>query len=153
MKTPNRILATVAVAALAVTACADRGDDATAPTPGTGTAAPGTETAAETSSPGEGAAPADDEATGTAAVDIDDFSYTPESITVAAGTEVTWTNQDPALHSVTAGTPEAPEPQLFDLDPIEDAGQTVSHTFEEPGTFAYFCRYHDFMLGTVEVTG
>lgn len=135
MKTSNRILASVAVAALAVTACADGGDESTTP-------APGTETAAGTSTPADAAA-----------VSIDDFAYDPESIAVAAGTEVTWTNEDPALHSVTAGTPEAPEPDVFDLDPIEDAGQTVSHTFEEPGTYDYFCRYHDFMLGTVEVTG
>lgn len=146
MKTTNRILASVAVAALAVTACADSDAGSTAQSTGT-------ETAAGTSSPDEGAAPAEGEATDASAVDIDDFAYNPASITVAAGTEVTWTNQDPALHSVTAGTPEAPEPDTFDMDGIEEAGQTVSHTFEEPGTYDYFCRYHDFMLGTVEVTG
>ncbi|MBW3657360.1 MAG: cupredoxin domain-containing protein [Actinobacteria bacterium] len=152
MKIPNRILATVAVAALAVTACADGGDETTAPTPGTETSA-GTSTPADPAATDDAGTTTDGEATESAAVSIDDFAYNPASVTVAAGTEVTWTNEDPALHSVTAGTPEAPEPDVFDLDPIEDAGQTVSHTFEEPGTYDYFCRYHDFMLGTVEVTG
>ena len=148
MKTSNRILAGMTVAALAVTACADSGDGADAPSPDTATP-----TAAQTSAPDEGTAPADEGSSDAAAVEIDDFAYDPESISVAAGTEVTWTNVDPALHSVTAGTPDAPEPDTFDLDGIEEAGQTVSHTFDEPGTYDYFCRYHDFMLGTVEVTG
>lgn len=86
------------------------------------------------------------------AVEIDDFAYDPESVEVAAGTTVTWSNEDATRHTVTAGSEDAPDPEAFDLE-VDEQGQTVSFTFDEPGTYAYYCVLHPFMEGTIEVTG
>lgn len=119
------------------------------------TAADDTPAAAETSAPATTPTPTSDAtadaSTGAAAVDIDDFRFVPETITVAVGDEVTWTNQDATRHTVTAGSGDEPQPDTFDLD-VEAQGDTVSHTFDEPGSYAYFCELHPFMVGTVEVT-
>ena len=84
-------------------------------------------------------------------VEIDDFAYDPETTTVAAGTTVTWSNEDATRHTVTAGSEDAPEPDRFDEE-VTEQGQTVEVTFDEPGTYAYYCVVHPFMTGTVEVT-
>lgn len=97
---------------------------------------------------------APDEATGQqdgVAVEIDDFGYDPEVVEVAAGTTVTWSNEDATRHTVTAGDEDDPDPDAYDLQ-VDEQGQTVSFTFDEPGTYAYFCTIHPFMEGTVEVT-
>jgi plastocyanin len=85
-------------------------------------------------------------AAGTNAVTIQGFAFDPESIEVAAGTEVTWTNQDPAEHTVTA------EGGAFDSGPLARAA-TFSTTLEGPGTVTYFCAIHPSMRGTVRVRG
>jgi plastocyanin len=92
-------------------------------------------------------------ATGT--VPISNFSYQPSTVTVPAGSTVTWTNNDPAPHSVTADrgsfdsspgcSPNATRPCLAQ-------GATFSHTFGVAGTFTYHCLVHSFMHGTVVVT-
>ena len=87
-------------------------------------------------------------ATGSAAatdqIEIADFKYDPETVTVDAGTEVTWTNSDDAAHTATAGD------SSFDTGDL-DQGDSNSVTFDEPGTFTYYCRFHPFMKATVEV--
>lgn len=85
-------------------------------------------------------------------VAIDTFAYAPATITVPAGTTVEWTNQDATRHTVTAGSEDDPDPDAFDL-PVEEQGDVVEFTFDEPGTYAYYCVLHPFMEGTVEVTG
>jgi plastocyanin len=57
---------------------------------------------------------------------------------------VTWSNDDPAPHTVTA------EDGDFDSD-ILDGGQSFSFTFDEPGTYTYLCNVHPDMKGTVKV--
>lgn len=89
---------------------------------------------------------------GEATVEIDDFAYAPGTVTVEVGTTVVWSNEDATRHTVTAGTEDAPAPDDFDLE-VDEQGQTVRRTFDEPGTHAYFCELHPFMTGTVEVTG
>ena len=88
------------------------------------------------------------EATGSAAatdqIEIADFKYDPETVTVDAGTEVTWTNSDDAAHTATA------DDSSFDTGDL-DQGDSNSVTFDEPGTFTYYCRFHPFMKATVEV--
>jgi plastocyanin len=81
-----------------------------------------------------------------------DFAFAPASIVVPAGTTVTFSNEDSARHTVTAGTPTAPEPEAFDLE-LPGAASTVAFTFDEPGTYAYFCEPHPFMRARVTVTG
>ncbi|MFA9563914.1 MAG: plastocyanin/azurin family copper-binding protein [Acidimicrobiales bacterium] len=84
-----------------------------------------------------------------------DDAYSPRELTVAAGTEVTWTNADAVVHTVTAGdsdgrvgTPSG----LFESGDMEQ-GDTFSFTFDEPGTYPYYCIPHPWMTGTVIVEG
>jgi plastocyanin len=107
------------------------------------------ETAAATpddaAAPGEAAAtPESAGATGDA-VSIVDFAYLPAELAVAAGTTVTWTNDDWPPHTVTATDGD------FDSGAIEPGG-TFSYTFDEPGEYSYFCAYHFLMAGTVTVS-
>jgi plastocyanin len=77
------------------------------------------------------------------------FLFKPELVEVTAGTTVTWENTDQILHTATAGTPDAPS-GAFD-GPLDGAGSSFSHTFEEAGTFAFFCERHPHMRGEVVV--
>jgi plastocyanin len=75
--------------------------------------------------------------------------YVPSSITTNPGKQVTWVNEDSAFHSVTSGFYDAPT-NLFDsgyLDPFE----SFTVTFEESGTYDYFCTLHPWMNGQVIV--
>ena len=77
-------------------------------------------------------------------VRIADFKYAPETVTVTAGTEVTWTNSDDATHTATA------DDSSFDTGDL-DKGDAKSVTFDQAGSFTYYCRFHPFMKATVEV--
>ena len=86
-----------------------------------------------------------------AAVDARNIAFDPDSITVDAGTSITFTNQDTVGHTVTAGTPDDPG-DAFDEE-ISTQGATATITFDDPGEIAYFCRIHPSMRGTVSVQG
>ena len=78
-----------------------------------------------------------------------DRCYIPSSILIESGDEITWVNEDSAFHSVTSGFYDAPT-NLFDsghMDPFE----SYSLTFDEKGTFDYFCTLHPWMMGQVIV--
>ena len=77
-------------------------------------------------------------------VTIADFSFTPASITIKVGDTVTWVNNGPTPHSATANNGS------FNTG-ILKAGQSGSHTFNQAGTFSYFCQPHPFMKATVVV--
>jgi plastocyanin len=81
------------------------------------------------------------------AVTIQNFAFSPASITVKKGTTVTWTNQDSTAHTVTE-TDGQDGPKSQDLD----NGQTYSFTYNTAGTFKYHCSIHSDMTGTVTVT-
>jgi plastocyanin len=76
---------------------------------------------------------------------IQDFSFTPPSLSVAAGTQVSWTNNGPSNHTVTANDGS------FDSGTIQ-RNATFNFTFAKAGTFAYHCSIHPTMLGTIVVT-
>lgn len=78
-------------------------------------------------------------------VSIQNFEYTPSSITIDSGDTVTWTNLDDARHTVTSDTGNE-----LDSDLLSN-GETYEHTFTEAGTFAYHCTPHPYMKGTVIV--
>jgi plastocyanin len=81
---------------------------------------------------------------GTAAVVIKSFAYTPQTITVKAGTIVTWTNQDSAQHTVTSTdgiSISANVTSAFDSG-LFNQGQTFSFTFSKAGTYFYECTIH-----------
>jgi plastocyanin len=76
-----------------------------------------------------------------------DSCYIPSIITAKPGEEITWINEDSAFHSVTSGSYDEPT-DMFDsgyLDPY----QSFSLSFEEKGTYDYFCTLHPWMKGQV----
>jgi plastocyanin len=77
-------------------------------------------------------------------VTIVDFAFMPQELTVAVGTTVTWTNEDWAPHTVTAGDGS------FDSGRL-DQGASFEHTFDQAGTHAYVCTFHPGMTGTITV--
>ena len=77
-------------------------------------------------------------------ISIDNFAFNQTTITVPAGTKVTWVNHDDMLHTV------ADEGKSFKSDPL-DSGESYSHVFDKPGTYKYFCSLHPHMTGTVVV--
>ena len=79
-----------------------------------------------------------------------DECYIPSSVNVGAGETVTWSNDDTAAHTVTSGTAADGPDGLFDSS-LFATGTTFSHTFEEEGTFDYFCMVHPWMVGNVIV--
>ena len=83
-------------------------------------------------------------------VAIQTFQFAPDTLRVAAGTKVIWTNQDDIEHTVTAGTPPK-RGAAFDAV-LKTKGSTIERTFERPGTFTYFCDRHQFMRGTITIT-
>jgi plastocyanin len=79
------------------------------------------------------------------AVTIDNFAFTPFSLTVKPGSTVTWTNRDDIPHVV----------MLTDLklrSKTLDTDETFSHRFDAAGKFDYFCALHPHMKGTVTVS-
>ncbi len=81
------------------------------------------------------------------AIEIVDFTFAPKEVTVAVGDTLTWTNLDSAVHTVTGEENEL----LLSDDLSQDA--TYEVTFDEAGTFEYFCKFHRNMVGTITVEG
>jgi plastocyanin len=78
------------------------------------------------------------------------INFEPADIEVEAGTTVTWVNEDIVNHTVTSGPAGDPD-GMFD-EPLQSDGDDVTVTFDEAGTFAYYCDLHRTMIGTVTVT-
>jgi len=78
-------------------------------------------------------------------VNIDGFAFAPATLTVSAGTTVTWTNHDEEPHTVAASDGSFHSPGM-------GTGATFTHTFSTAGTFDYVCSIHPMMHGTVVVT-
>lgn len=79
-------------------------------------------------------------------VTIDNFAFAPATLTVKAGTTVTWTNRDEEPHTVAASDGSFHSPGM-------GTGAVYSHTFPAAGKFDYVCSIHPMMHGTVVVTG
>jgi plastocyanin len=77
-------------------------------------------------------------------ITIADFAFSPATARVSRGTKVTWSNDDPTGHTVTAVDGE------FGSDTL-DSGDSFSFSFEEPGLYEYRCAIHPEMEGTVRV--
>lgn len=78
-------------------------------------------------------------------VEIEDFAYAPETLTVKVGTTVTWTNKDNVGHTATSDT------GVFDSGMLQK-GESFSFTFTQAGTYPYFCAPHPYMVATIVVT-
>jgi len=75
--------------------------------------------------------------------------FEPKTITIKAGSEMTWENKE-GTHSVTADDDSWASPALT-------AGQTYSHKFDKPGAYKYYCGFHGAkdghnMAGVINVT-
>jgi plastocyanin len=79
-------------------------------------------------------------------VAIQNFAFSPATITVKVGTKVTWTNKDSAAHTVTGDSNDGPASGTL------AQGASYSFTFSKAGTFSYACSIHPNMKGTVVVT-
>jgi plastocyanin len=117
----KRVLVLLTALTLAVTACSsdDGGSDTTAAGSGGG----GEET-----------------------VEIADLAFSPDTLTVAVGTTVTWENSDSLPHTSTS------EDEVWTSGTL-GSGDEFSVNFEQAGTFSYFCEIHPSMIGSVVVEG
>ncbi len=84
-----------------------------------------------------------------AAVAIQVFQFKPTPVEVKTGTRVTWMNNDDITHTVTAGTPERRTDQFNSS--LAGKGASFAFTFDQPGTYPYFCNRHQSMRGEVHV--
>ena len=78
-------------------------------------------------------------------VSIDNFTFSPQKLTVKAGTTVTWTNKDDIPHGIAATGNAFARSNALDTD------NSYSFTFTTPGTYQYFCYIHPHMTGTIVV--
>jgi plastocyanin len=153
------LCAVLALAGLVIIGCGggddDSGSAATSESTATSEAGEGTTTAesgddsttteAESGDDSGGNAPAPSgDAVRSAEVEIEDFAYDPDPVTIEEGGKVIWKNRDAAPHTATA------DDGSFDTGTIEE-DKLKSETFKEPGTYAYICSIHPQMHGTVEV--
>jgi plastocyanin len=132
------------LAALSLAACGsdDSGSDSTAGA--TAEESEATAPSETTEAEGEAETAPSGEAVRSAKVEIVDFAYSPETVTVAAGGKVIWRNEDSAEHTVTL------DDGSFESGDLAE-GKLKSESFKDPGSFAYHCRIHPEMTGTVEV--
>jgi plastocyanin len=78
------------------------------------------------------------------AITIDNFSFAPMQIEIAAGTQVTWINKDDVPHTVVSVDHKFKSRAL-------DTDESFSFTFQDPGTYEYFCSVHPKMTGKIVV--
>jgi plastocyanin len=130
--------ALVVAAALAVGACG--GGATTAPSqPAAQSAAPSAAASAAQSAAASAATGGSD------SVDIKNFAFNPSTLTAKVGAKVTWKNSDSTAHTVTFDDGSA------DSNDIAN-NATFEHTFAAAGTFAYHCKIHTNMKGTITVS-
>jgi plastocyanin len=131
---PRLLLAPVLIAlSLALAACGSSDDSSTE-----------TEAATDTTTESNSAPAPSGEAQRSEKVEIVEFTYGPDPVTVQAGGKVIWLNEDTAPHTATA------DDGSFDTGTLE-RGKLKSETFKQAGTYPYFCEIHPTMHGTVEV--
>ena len=144
----HRVLPSIAVAVVAVVALAGCGKITNSYGSAKSSGAPAGGAAQASSTPtssGSGAGavvPA-----GSTTVAIQNFTFTPQTLTVKAGTKVTWTNKDSTVHDVTStngpGT-NATTTSTFASGTL-NSGQSFSFTFTKAGTYFYECSIHAMM--------
>ena len=133
-------IAMALLAALLLGACGPAISAAPVDTPaqaGAATAAP----AIARASPPATAAPA---VTSGPQIEIGNFTFTPNLLTVAVGTTITWVNRDDVPHTVTA------QDHSFTSSGL-DTDDRFTHQFTVAGTYAYYCTIHTKMTATIIV--
>lgn len=146
------LLAAVAAGALLLAACSGSASDDTATTTSAAvsTTAPVTTTTTSpvvtttaavtttTSAPPPG---------GDGSVSIKNFAFGPGDIIISVGDTVTWTNNEASVAHTTTSDDGIWNSALL------QSGDTFDQTFDEAGTFTYFCSIHPSMKGSITVTG
>ncbi len=77
--------------------------------------------------------------------------YLPQDVSINAGDTVIWTNTDTTPHTVTSGGPTDGPDGVFDSS-LFMAGATFEVTFDDSGSYDYFCMVHPWMQGNVQVS-
>lgn len=77
-------------------------------------------------------------------IDITNYMFTPNKVTVTPGTKITWVNHDEVPHTI------ADKDKKFRSSAL-DTNDIYSYTFTTPGTYQYFCTLHPQMLATIIV--
>jgi plastocyanin len=137
----------VALSALVLLAACGGGSTNTGTTPTTSTSAV-TPTTGTTSAPTATATQAGNAQT-VMIISSGTFAFSPATLTIKAGTTVTWKNTTTVSHTVTSD-----DGKSFDsgtANPIAPQTGTFSFTFTTAGTFAYHCEIHPFMKATIIV--
>ncbi|MGH8871215.1 MAG: cupredoxin domain-containing protein [Acidimicrobiia bacterium] len=80
-------------------------------------------------------------------VEMADFAFSPDTLTVPVGTTVTWENTDASLPHTSNS-----DDGVWDSGTL-NPGDDFSFTFDEAGTFTYVCRIHPSMTGSIVVEG
>lgn len=80
-------------------------------------------------------------------INIQDFAFDPQEVTVEKGSTVVWTNSDNIQHNVVPDNPSAD----FRGSELLSRGQTYEWTFDTPGTYTYHCGPHPNMTGKITV--
>ena len=78
-------------------------------------------------------------------IEIKDFAFNPQTITIKAGEKVTWINRDEEPHTVVSVEKQFKKSTALDTD------QEFTITASAPGTYTYFCSVHPKMTGTIIV--
>lgn len=78
-------------------------------------------------------------------IEIKDFAFNPQTITVKSGEKITWINRDEEPHTVVSVEKQFTKSSALDTD------QEFTITVGAPGTYTYFCSVHPKMTGTIVV--
>ncbi|MGH9493719.1 MAG: cupredoxin domain-containing protein [Candidatus Sulfotelmatobacter sp.] len=87
---------------------------------------------------------AEEQPAASTSISIDNFTFIPKAITVSKGSTVTWVNHDDVPHTVVSIDKKFKSKAL-------DTDDKFSFTFNESGTYGYFCSVHPVMMGKVIV--
>ena len=80
-----------------------------------------------------------------------DSCFIPSMVSINSGDTVNWINDDTAAHTVTSGSPSDGPDQIFDSSLVM-AGTSFEFTFDNSGSYDYFCMVHPWMVGNVQVS-
>jgi plastocyanin len=78
-------------------------------------------------------------------IEIKDFAFNPQTITVKSGEKITWINRDEEPHTVVSVEKQFKKSTALDTD------QEFTITAGAPGSYTYFCSVHPKMTGTIVV--
>ncbi len=81
-------------------------------------------------------------------IEIKNFAFNPQNITITPGTTVSWTNDDAVAHEIAT---QSGAPASFDSGPLEP-GNSFSFSFSIPGVYPFYCKIHTYMTGEVIVS-